>query len=144
MMSFILIQIYLLGGILWSAGHDATTHRMKGPDNSFSGKRINRWHRDGFFIALCFVIPTVVDFRHLAIYKDWYWCVAAAGLLRLSVFDIAFNKWAGMVTLFYLGGTAWADQKFMKIFGKHGAGWKCLTFFILLVGLNILKYHLHL
>jgi hypothetical protein len=125
-------QLYLLLGILFLAGKDATSYRLK--DHNVSGKlimgRIKRWHRDGLVLWLLITLP-MIYFVH------WQMAIYSV-LIRASIFDMAFNKWGGIAST-YLGGTAWADKAFVKIFGVHGAIKKSLAFAFLWAALNVLN-----
>lgn len=130
-------QLYYLVCTLFLAGKDADSYQLKArQDNALSAGRINRWHRDGVVLAILYLVAPVCLLPFLA----WKMCIAAL-LIRASVFDLAFNHWAGLPEL-YLGGTAWADKLLVRIFGTSGAVKKSLTFFALLVGLNVLNHFL--
>lgn len=129
-MVIILLQIYLIICTLFLAGKDASSYLMKNNiTNDITNTRIKRWHRDGVMLNILFVIP-LIYFTHI-----WILLLYAL-LIRLSFFDIAFNKWAGL-DYRYLGSTATVDKIFVKIFGKNGAIEKSLAFLIILIILNI-------
>jgi|SRR6476620_2280379 len=125
-------QLYLLIGILFLAGKDATSFRLK--DKNETGNlimgRIKRWHRDGLVLWLLLTLP-------ISYFIHWEMAIVSV-LIRGSVFDLAFNKWGGLSTT-YLGGTAWADKIMVKIFGLHGAIKKSLAFAFLWAVLNVLN-----
>lgn len=125
-------QLYLLICILFLAGKDATSFRLK--DQSAAGQlimnRIKRWHRDGVALWILVTIPCVY-FIHPEM-------AAFSLLIRGAVFDIGFNKWAGL-DITYLGGTAWSDKLMVKLFGLHGAIKKSLAFAFLVAVLNVLN-----
>ncbi len=117
--------LLLLIFTLFLAGKDATSFLLKDKNtaDALDFKRIKRWHRDGVALAALFT-------GVLAYYSHQYWQVPITSLLiRLAVFDIAFNKWAGL-SVTYLGSTALFDKIFIKIFGKHGAFKKSIFFVI--------------
>jgi hypothetical protein len=117
---------YLVITTLILAAKDADSYLLKDKvDNNMTSRRVKRWHEDGVFLAIMFLLPC------LAI-GTWYWEICSALLIRLSLFDLCFNHWAGLPDT-YLGGTATADKIFVKIFGVHGARIKCAVFFILLI-----------
>lgn len=130
-------QAYLIVCVLFLAGKDADSYQLKDKtDNALSAGRVKRWHRDGFILYLLILLPLIVwDTR-----DAWKLAIAWV-LIRAALFDLAFNHWASLPVQ-YLGGTAWADGQFVKIFGKNGAIKKSLAFAILLVGLNLLNHFL--
>lgn len=129
-MVIILLQIYLIICTLFLAGKDASSYLMKNNiTNDITNTRIKRWHRDGVMLNILFVVP-LLYFTHI-----WILLLYAL-LIRLSFFDIAFNKWANLDYRF-LGSTAEVDKIFVKIFGKYGAVRKSLAFIVILIILNI-------
>jgi hypothetical protein len=119
--------------ILFLAGKDATSYLLKNKntqDVSLERKRIQRWHRDGVALNALIIVPIVY------LRPELYWIIFYTVLLRLAVFDLAFNKWAKLNYKF-LGSTAWTDQFFSKIFGKYGAVKKSIFFLLVLTILNI-------
>ena len=133
-MVLILAQIYVLICILFLAGKDASSYLLKDqnrPSSTLDNKRINRWHRDGVALNMLIIVPIV----YLA--PELSWIILYTVLIRLAVFDIAFNKWAGLNYRF-LGSTAWADNFFSSIFGKYGAVKKSIFFLIVLIVMNII------
>lgn len=125
-------QLFMLVAILFLAGKDATSYKLKNKvDNDLTKIRIKRWHRDGVALNILFVLPFIYfDPSNWLIYSLFSF------LTRLSVYDIAFNYWGGLNYKF-LGSTAWTDQQFIKIFGEDGAVKKSLSFLIILIILNI-------
>jgi hypothetical protein len=132
-MLIILAQIYVLVCILFLAGKDATSYLLKDKNQLglITNSRIDRWHRDGVALNLLVIVPIVYLRPELS------WIILYTALIRLAVFDLAFNKWAGL-DYRYLGSTAWTDKMLIKIFGTNGAVKKSIFFFVLLVILNIL------
>lgn len=128
----IITQIYILVCILFLAGKDASSYKLKDKNNigPLTDKRIKRWHRDGVALWLLITLAPVY-------YQHLYWIMLYSLLIRLSVFDLAFNYWAGLPYK-YLGSTALADKLFSKIFGLQGAVKKSLFFLAILITLNIL------
>lgn len=130
-----ILQIYLVACTLFLAGKDASSHLLKAKnDDTLTLNRIKRWHRDGVAMYLLYIAPCIVLAG-----DRWYWIVAAALLIRAAIFDLAFNIWASLPEN-YLGGTAWFDKLFLKIFGLHGASKKSLFFLTLLGGLQYFIY----
>lgn len=125
-------QIYLLLCILFLAGKDATSYRLKdhnSPASSLQDSRIKRWHRDGAALWVLVTLPVA-----------WFispWLALYSILLRGALFDPWFNKWAGL-RVGYLGGSAWFDRLFKKVFGDYGALKKSIVFLILIGVLNFL------
>lgn len=133
-MVMVLAQIYVLICILFLAGKDATSYKLmekNDPLTELKRKRIERWHRDGVALNALVIVPIVYLRPELS------WILLYALLLRLAIFDLAFNYWAGL-NIRFLGSTAWADQIFSKIFGQYGAVKKSVFFLALLVLLNFL------
>jgi hypothetical protein len=129
----LLAEIYVLVCILFLAGKDASSYLLKEKDNPITDlerKRIQRWHRDGVALNALIIVPIVYLRPELSL------IILYTILIRLSVFDLAFNKWAGLDYKF-LGSTAWADKIFNKIFGDYGAVKKSIFFFIVLIILNV-------
>lgn len=137
-MTIIFIQIYLIICTLFLAGKDASSYLLKEKEkDNLTEKRIQRWHRDGVILNILFVLPFIYFKLELFLVPIY------AVLIRLSFFDIAFNKWSGLDYRF-LGSTAWIDKIFSKIFGKYGAVKKSLVFLIILIVLNFHKWIIHL
>lgn len=132
-----LFQFYLIVCVLFLAGKDADSYQLKEKkDNALSAGRVKRWHRDGLILYLLYFLPLVVlDAR------DSWKTVIAGVLIRSSLFDLAFNHWAGLPVT-YLGGTAWADGLFVKTFGLNGAIRKSIAFAAVLIILNLLNHYL--
>lgn len=130
----ILAQIYVLICILFLAGKDATSYRLMEKDDPYTSlkqKRIRRWHRDGVALNALIIVPIV----YLA--PQYSWIILYTLLIRLAIFDLAFNRWAGLNYKF-LGSTAWADRQFAKIFGQYGAVKKSIFFAAVLIALNFI------
>ena len=136
-MTMILAEIYVLICLLFLAGKDASSYLLKDknrPQNSLDRKRIQRWHRDGVALNALIIVPIVY------LRPELYWIIFYTALIRLAIFDLAFNKWASL-DYRYLGSTAWADKVLSKIFGKYGAVKKSIFFFIVLIAVNVfVKY----
>lgn len=132
-MELIFAQIYVFVCILFLAGKDATsfllTERAK-LNTSLGSRRIQRWHRDGIALNILVIVPIVYLRPELS------WIILYTVLIRLAVFDLAFNKWAGL-SLTWLGSTAWTDRFFSKIFGEKGAVKKSIFFLLVLIVLNV-------
>lgn len=127
---FLVSEIYLLVMILFLAGKDATSDRMKdknAPASELRYKRISRWHRDGVALWLLATLPVF--------YHTSWWLLLISILLRLSVYDVSFNKWAGL-PVGHLGGTSFWDRFFVRIFGAQGADTKAVTFTLIWVVFN--------
>src|SRR5690349_18584400 len=109
-MNMILAEIYVLICILFLAGKDATSYLLKDtsrPYTRLDQKRIERWHRDGVALNALIIMPIVY------LCPGLYWIIFYTLIIRLAIFDIAFNRWAGLNYKF-LGSTAWADKLFSK------------------------------
>ena len=139
-MVLILLYLGLLIGFL--GGKDASSYLLKDKtDNALTSGRIKRWHRDGAFLMIMGTAATFVRFSgwfYLIIEPFWWQSVILAITLRVSLFDLAFNHWANL-NIHYLGGTAWADRQFTKIFGVNGAVTKAFAFGALIPIFFILK-----
>ena len=136
----IVYQVYLLIGKLFLAAKDSSSYLLKDKQSSgiITKNRIKRWHRDGVILDILFTLPICY------IYKDSWWQILISSLiLRLCLFDLAFNKWAGL-DITFLGSTAFTDKLFVKIFGLNGAIKKSLFFAVLLILLDILKIIFHI
>lgn len=133
----IAMQAYILTCCLFLAGKDADSYQLKEKkDNDLSAGRVKRWHRDGLILYFLFLAPLLFLNPH----EGWK-IILAWSLIRLAWFDLAFNHYSGSLSITYLGGTAWADRQFVKIFGINGAIKKSLTFAALLVAGNILNHY---
>lgn len=128
-MIFIVATLFLLIFKLLLAGKDATSYLLKDKnvEGSLTDKRIDRWHRDGVLIDILNTVAVSDTFG-----GQWWQIFVISLLLRLSVYDLAFNHWSKL-SLTYLGGSALSDRIFCAIFGKNGAIQKSIVFFILLV-----------
>ena len=125
------LQAYLIICVLFSAGHDSSSIRLRQTVSDYMTiKRIRRWHRDGFLLYVLFCVPVIFI-------GGWKIAIAAA-LIRASIFDLALNKWTDYNYKF-IGTTAFWDKQFSKIFGKDGAVKKSLAFLLVLIALNILN-----
>jgi hypothetical protein len=125
-------QVILIIATLILAGKDASSYLLKDKnpqDQVLTIKRIDRWHRDGILLYALYILI-------LAFQVNWWHLCIYATLIRLAIFDIAFNFWAGLDFRF-LGSTSKVDQFFVKIFGKYGALEKSMIFLIILIVLNI-------
>lgn len=109
---------------LFLAGKDSSSYLLRDKANvtDITLNRIKRWHRDGVILDLLFTGALVPTFG--------WWVILQSLLVRLSVFDVAFNHWSGL-NINYLGSTAATDKFFVKIFGINGAVKKSLIFLIL-------------
>lgn len=126
-------QLFMLVAILFLAGKDATSYKLKDKkDNDLTQIRIKRWHRDGVALNILFVLPFIYFDPN-----NWWKYILYSFLIRLSGYDIAFNYW-GNLNYRFLGSTAWTDQQFIKIFGEDGAIKKSIVFLFILTLLNIL------
>lgn len=129
-------EIYLVICTLFLAGKDATSFLMKEKaTDELLLTRLQHWHRDGVLLYMLFCIPVLFwgsTINHLALQ---YKLIPAVLLIRLSLYDVFFNKWA-MLPLKQLGTTAFWDIFFTRIFKKNGAIKKILLFFFLLLVLN--------
>ncbi len=129
----IIFQFYMIVVILFLAGKDAISYKLKSRvDNDLSFSRIKRFHRDGAFLNILFILP----FIYFDTYSWWKYILYTI-LIRIAIFDPFFNYQAGLNSRF-LGSTALWDKQFIKIFGINGAIKKSLLFIILLAITNIL------
>jgi len=130
---FALTAAILLIFKLFLAGKDATSYLLKEihEENSLTLSRIKRWHRDG--IAIDAIFSLVLCWAS----NDWS-VILQSLLLRLAVFDPAFNHWAGL-NIRYLGSTALWDRMFIRIFGINGALKKSAMFLVALILWGIIK-----
>lgn len=129
----IFAEIFLIVAILFLAGKDASSYLLKDKDNNneeLTLKRIQRWHRDGVFLYILYTIP-------LLFLVNPFLILAYALLIRLAIFDIAFNYWSGLDPKF-LGSTSKIDQFFVKIIGQNGAIKKSAIFLFILLLLNLI------
>jgi len=113
MIEIIIIQIAMLVFLLFLAGHDSSSIRLRDKFvDALTLKRINRWHRDGTTIYAMFCIAISY---HISLFL-----LIPAILIRLAFFDPALNYWTDFNPGF-IGTTAFWDKKFARIFGKNGA-----------------------
>lgn len=126
---FIIYQLYLLISKLFLAGKDASSYLLKDKraNGELTNNRIKRWHRDGVFLDVLYTLGAAYNAD-----KNWWKVVIASVLIRLSIFNLVFNYWAGL-SITELGSTAWFDKKLSKIFGQQGAVKAAIFFFILLI-----------
>jgi hypothetical protein len=130
---FVISILLLIVFKLLLAGKDASSYLLKDKvDNNLTVKRIQRWHRDG--VALDLIFTGVLTWA-TSLYIE---VPILSVLLRLAVYDSAFNQWAGL-DIRYLGSTSWIDRQFVKIFGLHGALEKSFVFLGITVIWGILK-----
>ena len=131
-------EIYFLICQIMLAEKDATSYLMK---NAALGPltliRLARWHRDGIVLAILYLLPCLWIGYQSGGWKSIALISSGATLIRLAVYDIAFNKYAGL-ELYYFGSTPKADGFFAKIFGSQGAVRKSLVFSALLITLQFL------
>lgn len=143
-----LIQIASLAQIIWicevyfvicqlfQVGKDASSYLLKDARlGLFTLTRISRWHRDGVILAFLSFLPCAV-----ACYLKSGWAglgliSACTFLIRMSFYDISFNKWANL-QLGYFGTTPKTDSVFISIFGINGAVRKALVFTVMLITLQ--------
>lgn len=120
---FVVAVIYLLILKLFLAGKDATSFLLKDDEeNSLTKVRIKRWHRDGVALDVLSSVPIALHFG-----SDWWQIAIVSILLRLGIYDMAFNHWSKL-SITFLGSTATFDRVFAKIFGEHGAIKKSIFF----------------
>ena len=133
-MLMILAEIYVLVCTLFLARKDATIYRLMSRDQLNITLRlgeIERWYRDSVALNTLIIMPIV----YLAPYLSWI--ILYTVLIRLAIFDIAFNSWAKL-DLKYLGSVTWTDKIFIKVFGKYGAIRKAVVLTMLLIILNFI------
>lgn len=132
---FVVALVFLLVFKLFLAGKDASSYLLK--DKNAAGQltdnRIKRWHRDGVAIDALNTASVAYIFG-----PAWWQVILVSLVIRLAVYDLAFNHWAGLNT-HYLGSTAWADRQFIKLFGINGAIKKSLFFVGVLIGFYVSK-----
>lgn len=132
---FVVALVFMLVFKLFLAGKDASSYLLK--DKNATGvlteKRIQRWHRDGVAIDAMNTAAVAYIFGPV-----WWQVILVSLLIRLAIYDLAFNHWAGLNT-HYLGSTAWVDKQFVKIFGINGAIKKSLFFVAVLIAFCITK-----
>lgn len=113
------------------ASKDADTTLLKNKtDDALTLKRLNRWHKSGFFLGACLTCFCVLINPEL-----WWFMIATCILNRASLYDLGFNKWASL-DIRYIGNTAITDKIFRGIFGTNGAVLKSACFFVLLIIFN--------
>lgn len=140
-----LIQISSLAQIIWicevyflvcqsfQVGKDASSYLLKDARlGLFTLTRISRWHRDGVILALLSFLPCAVACFLKSGWAGLGLISACAFLIRMSFYDISFNKWSNL-QLGYFGTTPKADSIFISVFGINGAVRKALVFTVLLI-----------
>lgn len=131
-------EIYFMICQFVQVGKDASSYLLKdtklGPLTLI---RLNRWHRDGVIQALLSFLPCAVACYILYGWKGLGLIAAGAALIRLSFYDISFNKWANL-DLGFLGTTPKADAVFIAIFGTMGAVRKAIVFTAMLITLQLI------
>lgn len=139
MLLYLQASAFLLIFKLLLAGKDATSYLLKDKkaEGELTNKRVNRWHRDGAAIDLLYTYSVSNDFGN-----DWWQIFLISLLLRLSVYDLAFNYWAKL-GMGYIGGTAGTDKLFRKIFGDDGAVTKSIFFFAIFILFMLSKIIFH-
>lgn len=132
---FVVALVFLLVFKLFLAGKDASSYLLKDKNTAgqLTDNRIKRWHRDGVAIDALNTASVAYIFG-----PAWWQVILVSLVIRLAVYDLAFNHWAGLNT-HYLGSTAWADRQFIKLFGINGAIKKSLFFVGVLVAFCIAK-----
>ena len=142
----IILFLYLLLLIGFLAGKDGSSYLLKNKtDDSLTSGRIKRWHRDGVILMILGTAATFVRFDqwiNVTIEPYWWQAIILASILRVSIFDLLFNKYASL-NIHYLGGTALSDKVFVKIFGINGAVTKAVFLSWLIPVFFILKAVLH-
>lgn len=126
-------EVLLIIAILFLAGKDASSYLLKdktSDNQELTLKRIKRWHRDGVILYILYTIP-------LLFLVNPFLILTYALLIRLAIFDIAFNYWSGLDPKF-LGSTSKVDQFFVKLLGQDGAIKKSAIFLIILLLLNLI------
>lgn len=123
---------------LFLAGKDASSYLLRGMIDPYQGvtkSRLDRWHRDGVAIhgIFTFVLAWATGL--------WVTIPIQALLVRLSVYDLAFNKWSSLPET-YIGNTSKIDRFFRRIFGNNGALEKSIVFLIILIIWGVLRIFL--
>lgn len=126
-------EVYFLICQSFQVGKDATSYLLKDATlNPLTLARLKRWHRDGVIQAVLSFLPCAIA----CFLKDGWMGLglisACVFLIRMSFYDISFNKWAGL-DLGFFGTTPKADSVFIFFFGVQGAVRKALTFAIALI-----------
>lgn len=139
MLLYLQALLFLLIFKLLLAGKDATSYLLKDKkaQGEITTKRVNRWHRDGAIIDFLYTLALSNDFK-----DDWWQIFIISLLLRLSVYDLAFNHWAKL-DIGYIGGTAGTDKFFVKIFDEDGAVTKSIFFFAIFILFMLSKTIFH-
>lgn len=128
------IEVLYIISTLLLASKDADTTLLKNKtDDALTLKRLNRWHKSGFFLGACLTCFCVLIKPEL-----WWFMISTCILSRISLYDLGFNQWASL-DIRYIGNTAFTDKKiFRPIFGANGAVVKSVVFFALLIIFNYL------
>ena len=129
-----LAELYVLICTLLLAHKDAMAYLLKdknSPDTAEKLSIIKKWHNDGFIMNILFVVPVFVLSPVLS------WIILYALIIRLALFNVAFNYWAKLDYKF-LGTTAVTDALLRRYFGEQGAVKASLVFLTLLVILNFI------
>lgn len=133
-------EIYFLICQSFQVGKDATSYRMKDKQmDPLTTNRLKRWHRDGVIQAFLSFLPCA-----FACFLKGGWpglglISACVFLIRMSFYDISFNKWAGL-DLGFFGTTPKSDALFIWAFGTNGAVRKALAFTVALI---IIQFLIH-
>lgn len=107
---FIIATVFLIIAKLFLAGKDSSSYLLKDKNatGSLVNKRIQRWHRNGAALDVIITAPVSLLFK-----ENWWQIWIISGLLRLSLYDLAFNYWSKL-NIHFLGSTAWFDQQMQK------------------------------
>lgn len=128
-----IFEIYFLICQSYQVGKDTISYKLKDVHTDpLTASRLARWHAHGVIMALLSLVPGIVLIWLKFGASYVYLPAIGAGLIRLALYDISFNKWADL-DLSYLGSTPKADRFFIQLFGTNGALKKALIFFILLI-----------
>lgn len=122
-------QLYCLLIALILGYRDGMSHQS---NRILGSKQLTAWHFCGGLLYTLFTGP-------LFFLAGWEIFIAAL-LIRLAVFDVAYNKAAGL-KLAYMGeGTEKIERVAIKVFGPNGAVKKMIVALAILIILNILHY----
>ena len=103
------IQIYLVVLTVLLSIKDSTSYLLKTKDkNLLVTSRVNRWHLQGAAIFVISLLPLMYIGNIIEV-------SIAALLIRLSLYDLVFNKAANLDFSFF-GTTSKSDIAFSKIF----------------------------
>jgi hypothetical protein len=123
---------------LFLAGKDASSYLLRGMLDQYQGvtkSRLDRWHRDG--VAIHGIFTLVLAWAT----GLWITIPIQALLIRLGIYDLAFNKWSSLPVT-YIGNTSMIDRFFRRIFGNNGALEKSIVFLIILIVWGVLRIFL--